>query len=275
MQAKLEVNNFSLNPRRRGHVEFVNDKRWRSGAAAASAVISVKYDGVTPHRRCGSARIGTAQPPISSAVPALGRNSPVVQWQVSALGTSARTGNQSDGHYRFETPQFGEPCTLGGAKALCEEVMSREQWNRNEAQRKERLREQARRAENQRRAAESRERAEAPLRPIANTILRDRQRGCADVNNGGFSRDPRLDEVAQRYARAENQKPPAQLNGYGASIAAFLGTGDPEAQAINYAYRKGAGPAIGNCAFKRFGVGFWRIDQRNVDFVAIVLGTPQ
>lgn len=177
----------------------------------------------------------------------------------------------STGNHNFESPPFGSPCTISGTKALCETVMSPEQWAQNEEQR----REQARRAEKARRAAESRERAEAPLRPIADTILRDRQRGCADVNSGAFSRDPRLDEVAQRYARAEKEHPAPQLNGYGASIVAYLGTGDPQAQAINYAYKKGAGQAIGNCALKRFGVGFFRIDQRSVDFVAIVLGTPQ
>lgn len=182
--------------------------------------------------------------------------------------------NTSSGGHDFQSPQFGSACATG-TKALCETVMSPEEWRRREEQRQEQLREQARRAEKARRAAESRERAEAPLRPIADTILRDRQRGCGDVNSGAFSRDPRLDEVAQRYARAENQHPAPQLNGYGASIVAFLGTGDPEAQAINYAYKKGAGPAIGNCALKRFGVGFFRIDQRSVDFVAIVLGTPQ
>jgi hypothetical protein len=153
--------------------------------------------------------------------------------------------------------------------------MSPEEWTRRDQERRAAARrvEDARRAEARR--AEERERAEAPLRPIADTVLRDRQRGCADVNSGGFSRDPRLDKVAQRYARAESEHPASQLSGYGASIVAFLGTGDPQAQAINYAYRKGAGPAIGNCAFKRFGVGFFRIDQRNVDFVAIVLGVPQ
>ena len=181
----------------------------------------------------------------------------------------------STGHHTFESPPFGSPCTISGTKALCETVMSPEQWARNEEQRQEQRREQARRAEKARRAAESRERAEAPLRPIADTILRDRQRGCGDASSGAFSRDPRLDEVAQKYARAENEKPAPQLNGYGASIVAFLGTGDPEAQAINYAYKKGAGKAIGDCALKRFGVGFFRIDQRSVDFVAIVLGKPQ
>ena len=182
--------------------------------------------------------------------------------------------SSSDGHHTFESPPFGNACATG-TKALCETVMSPEEWNRREAQAQEQRRVEAANAEKARRAAADRERAEAPLRQIADTILRDRQRGCGDVNSGAFSRDPRLDEVAQRYARAENEHPPAQLNGYGTSIMAFLGTGDPEAQAINYAYRKGAGPAIGNCALKRFGVGFWRIDQRSVDFVAIVLGTPQ
>ena len=180
----------------------------------------------------------------------------------------------STGGHLFQSPQFGSACATG-SKALCETVMSPEEWQRREGQR----RAEAQRVEAARRAArlaaESRERAEAPLKPIADTVLRDRQRTCGDVDRGAFSRDRKLDEVAQRYARAENAHPPPQLDGYGASIVAFLGTGDPQAQAINRAYRKGAGNAISNCAMKRFGVGFWRIDQRSVDFVTIVLGVPQ
>ena len=182
--------------------------------------------------------------------------------------------SESDGHHTFESPPFGNACAVG-TKALCETVMSPDEWHRRQAQMQEQRRVAAANAEKARRAAADRERAEAPLRPIANTVLRDRQRGCGDVNSGAFSRDPRLDEVAQRYARAEKERPAPQLEGYGASITASLGTGDPEAQAINYAYQKGARAAIQNCAVKRFGVGFWRIDQRSVDFVAIVFGTPQ
>lgn len=55
----------------------------------------------------------------------------------------------------------------------------------------------------------------------------------------------------------------------------FLGSGDPQAAAINSAYNNGASHALGNCDFKDFGVGFIRHDDRSVDVVTIVFGEPQ
>lgn len=120
-------------------------------------------------------------------------------------------------------------------------------------------------------------RADDPLQPIVKTVLGDRQRSCNDA--GGisfgpfFSHSAKLEAIAQDYARHEGNVPKEQLEGYG-TIKAFLGTGDPQSQAINAAYKKGAGAAIGNCAFKEYGVGFMRDDKREIDFVVIVVGTP-
>lgn len=122
-------------------------------------------------------------------------------------------------------------------------------------------------------------RADEALQPIINTVLGDRGRACQDTGGGQpsfgplFSYSKKLEAIAQEYARHEDQAPADEQNGYG-TIRAFLGTGDPQAQAINFAYRKGAGAAIGTCAFKEFGVGFYRDNRREVDFVVIVLGSP-
>lgn len=116
--------------------------------------------------------------------------------------------------------------------------------------------------------------ADDPLAPIIKTIREDRQKACHDVGAvfGAFSYDKQLEATAQEFARTEKTpQPPA---GYTA-IRAFLGSGDPQAAAINSAYRRGAGQAIGNCANKYYGVGFVRHESRSVDVVTIVFGAPK
>ncbi|MEV4780247.1 PAN domain-containing protein [Burkholderia sp. LMU1-1-1.1] len=121
--------------------------------------------------------------------------------------------------------------------------------------------------------------ADDPLKPISNIVERDRANGpCRDaVTFGGFgpffSYNKKLEEVAQAYARAEKNIPGNNLSNYG-TIVSFLGTGDPQSQAIDLAYKRGAGNAVRNCAFKEYGVGFWRDEGREIDFVTIVFGVP-
>lgn len=121
------------------------------------------------------------------------------------------------------------------------------------------------------------------LSPIVDTILRDRDKVCNDghllltgdpatfPHYRGFVYDKKLEAVAQAYARPPETKPASPPVGY-KSIEAFLGAGDPQAQAINRAYGNGARKAISNCAYRYYGVGFVRHEDRSVDVVTIVFG---
>jgi hypothetical protein len=66
----------------------------------------------------------------------------------------------------------------------------------------------------------------------------------------------------------------SQAAGYNGRSIGFLGSGDPQADAINSAYTRGAGGLIGNCEFTEFGVGFVRHEDREVDVVTIIFGAP-
>lgn len=116
--------------------------------------------------------------------------------------------------------------------------------------------------------------ADDPLAPIIQTIQTDRQKACHDVATAGqfawgFVYNKDLEAVAQQFARSEKSpSAPARFQ----SVISFLGSGDPQAQAINNAYRRGAGQAIGNCNNKYYGVGFVRHEDRSVDVVTIVFG---
>ena len=71
----------------------------------------------------------------------------------------------------------------------------------------------------------------------------------------------------------ERPRRPARLC-YNGRTVAFLGSGDPQAAAINSAYTRGASGLISNCDFTEFGVGFIRHEDREVDVVTIVFGAP-
>jgi hypothetical protein len=105
---------------------------------------------------------------------------------------------------------------------------------------------------------------------IYNTV--DKDLGAAGCNT---AENRPLEDAAQAYAASENPADgrPANYNG---KTAAFLGSGDPQAAAINSAYRNGAGAVIQHCQFSQYGVGFLRKDHGNgpVDVVTIVFGTP-
>jgi len=123
--------------------------------------------------------------------------------------------------------------------------------------------------------------ADDPLAPIVATILKDRHRACGDVHFGdlthapigrGFVRNQQLEEQAQAYAHPPHKAPLGRLPG-SMTVVSFIGIGDPQAQAINQAYRNGAGAAIGNCNYKKYGVGFYRDEKHEIDLVTIVVGT--
>jgi hypothetical protein len=64
------------------------------------------------------------------------------------------------------------------------------------------------------------------------------------------------------------------LSGYNGKAQLTTGWGDPQAAAINDAYKKGAGALISDCSYTEFGVGFHRDDSSEYDSVSIVFGTP-
>lgn len=60
---------------------------------------------------------------------------------------------------------------------------------------------------------------------------------------------------------------------YNGTIRKFLATGDPAQEAINKAVGQATG-AIRDCNNKDFGVGFFRVEEDEIDFVSIALGAP-
>lgn len=107
------------------------------------------------------------------------------------------------------------------------------------------------------------------LDSIAATVNADYARNCG----GRLHNNRDLGAIAQAYARSENandlndQRYPGQRDG-------FKGSGDPMAAALTDAYKRGVGNAISNCTYKDFGVGFVRIENREVDVVTVVFGIP-
>jgi hypothetical protein len=109
---------------------------------------------------------------------------------------------------------------------------------------------------------------QGPIWAIRDALAKDRPGGCPRLYF-----DPALDVPAGAYAISENPAD-GRLDTYNGEIIQFLGSGDPQAAAINSAYRRGAGNAIANCRFTDVGVGFIRHDDRNVDVVTMVFGAP-
>jgi hypothetical protein len=108
---------------------------------------------------------------------------------------------------------------------------------------------------------------------IYNTVDNDFGKGGCNI---GENRP--LEDAAQAYAQSENIADAKPAN-YAGQTVAFKGSGDPQAAAINSAYRNGAGTFIQQCnskngAFSQYGVGFVRHDDRSVDVVTIVFGAP-
>ncbi|CAN5312040.1 hypothetical protein BH09ACT8_BH09ACT8_25970 [soil metagenome] len=112
--------------------------------------------------------------------------------------------------------------------------------------------------------------ADDPLAPIRGAVNGDRSRtGCPP-----FSYSRVLEDAAQASVRFQAHagfQPPA----YDGKTTDFTGIGDPDAAAINSAYKRGAGAVISDCSYTDFGVGFVRDDSSgySYDIVTIFFGT--
>jgi hypothetical protein len=114
--------------------------------------------------------------------------------------------------------------------------------------------------------------------PIAHADPLDAIRSAVNGNRSStackaYTYSGALEGAAQAYARSESVLD-GTPGGYNGRVVPFLGSGDPQAAAINSAYRNGAGGLISNCDFTEFGVGFIRHEDREVDVVTIVFGAP-
>jgi hypothetical protein len=119
------------------------------------------------------------------------------------------------------------------------------------------------------------------LDDIAAVVKGNRPATCPPLVYNGA-----LEGAAQAYARSENPVD-GQPGGYDGKTLAFLGSGDPQAAAVNSAFSRGAGGLVTNCDYTDFGVGFIRYedgqplgagnrrgDDLTIDVVTIVFGAP-
>jgi hypothetical protein len=111
--------------------------------------------------------------------------------------------------------------------------------------------------------------ADDPLGPIRATVKGDRSR----TDCPAFTYSQALEDLAQTAVRPGDVRG-GDLSSYPGKAKLIIGYGDPQAQAINEAYKSGAGDLIGNCDYTEFGVGFQRDENLETDSVAIVFGTP-
>lgn len=112
--------------------------------------------------------------------------------------------------------------------------------------------------------------ADDPLAQIKSTIERDHGKACQNFSRLNYNKD--LEAIAQAYARSE--KAPQTPAGFD-EFTAYLGAGDPEAQAITRTYEHGADRRIRKCDDVEpveYGVGFIRHNDRSVDVVTMVFG---
>lgn len=111
--------------------------------------------------------------------------------------------------------------------------------------------------------------ADDPLGPIRATVNGDRARsGCPT-----FVYNPLLEELAQRAVRPNDVRG-GDYSAYNGTAKLAVGWGDPQAAAINSAYRAGAGDLINDCGYTEFGVGFYRYEDSETDNVSILFGVP-
>jgi hypothetical protein len=111
--------------------------------------------------------------------------------------------------------------------------------------------------------------ADDPLGPIRGTVNGDRSRTACPA----FNYSQELEDLAQTAVRPGDARG-GDLSGYHGKAKLTTGWGDPQAAAINDAYKKGAGAVISDCSYTDFGVGFHRDDSSEYDSVSIVFGTP-
>jgi hypothetical protein len=111
--------------------------------------------------------------------------------------------------------------------------------------------------------------ADDPLAPIRAAVNGDRSRtACPALTYNGL-----LESAAQEAVRPGSLSD-GGLATYKGKTKATVGWGDPQAAAINTAYRNGASDLISNCEYTEFGVGFFRDERAEWDSVAIVFGAP-
>lgn len=111
--------------------------------------------------------------------------------------------------------------------------------------------------------------ADDPLAPIITSVIAYRSNsGCPKLTY-----NLALETAAQKYARSEDRVDGIPSD-YGGQTAAFLGSGDPQAAAILSAYARGARAMVNDCTETDFGVGFIRHEDRSVDVVTMVFGSP-
>jgi hypothetical protein len=111
--------------------------------------------------------------------------------------------------------------------------------------------------------------ADDPLGPIRATVNGDRARsGCPTLTYS-----PLLEELAQRAVRPNDVRG-GDYRAYNGTAKLAVGWGDPQAAAINSAYRTGAGDMINDCGYTEFGVGFYRYEDSETDNVSILFGVP-
>lgn len=111
--------------------------------------------------------------------------------------------------------------------------------------------------------------ADDPLAPIRSTVNGDRSRTACPA----FAYSQQLEDLAQTAIRPGDRRG-GDLSAYNGRAKLVTGYGDPQAQAINEAYKSGAGNLIGNCDYVEFGVGFQRDEDLETDTVSIVFGIP-
>jgi len=111
--------------------------------------------------------------------------------------------------------------------------------------------------------------ADDPLGPIRGTVNGDRSRTACPA----FIYSQVLEDLAQTAVRPGDARG-GDLSGYHGKAKLIIGYGDPQAQAINEAYKSGAGGLISDCSYTDFGVGFQRNENLETDSVSIVFGTP-
>jgi len=111
--------------------------------------------------------------------------------------------------------------------------------------------------------------ADDPLGPIRSAVNDDRSRTACPA----FIYSQVLEDLAQTAVRPGDARG-GDLTGYHGKAKLIIGYGDPQAQAINEAYKSGAGGLISDCSYTDFGVGFQRNENLETDSVSIVFGTP-
>jgi hypothetical protein len=111
--------------------------------------------------------------------------------------------------------------------------------------------------------------ADDPLGPIRSAVKGDRSRTACNA----FNYSQELEDLAQTAVRPGDPRG-GDLSGYRGKAKLIIGYGDPQAQAINEAYKSGAGNLISDCSYTDFGVGFQRDENLETDSVSIVFGTP-